>query len=98
MLRFYKAFFKIYINNIIIFNKSLKEYIQHLHTIFDLLNEKSVIFSLKKFFLNYSTVILLNQKINVFEFIIVTNKIKIIQRLQFSLKFIDLKLYLKFTD
>ena len=50
ILRFYKAFVKVYVNNIIIFNKSFKEHIQHFHIVFDLLNKKNVILSLKFFF------------------------------------------------
>ncbi len=77
-----------------IFFKILKEHVDHLCTIFHLLNFKRVILFSKKSFLSYLFVILLEQKINVFDFIVLVNKIAIIKSLNFLYKLIDLKLYL----
>lgn len=75
MLRFYRLFARAYVNNIVIFSKMLNKYVEHLYTIFDLLDSKEVILSTKKSYLEYSIVILLNQKVDVFDFIVVANKI-----------------------
>lgn len=64
---------------------------------FDLLDSKKITLLSKKSYLNYLTITLLNQKIDTFEFIVVTNKIATIKKLDFSYNFIDLKLYLKLT-
>ena len=81
-----------------IFSKTLSNYVFCLHNVFNFLNIKKIIFSLKKSFLKFLIIILLNQKIDVFEFIAIVKKIIIIQRLKFSHKLIDLKLYLRFTN
>ena len=51
---------KIYVNDIIVFNCILKKHVEHFHIIFQILNSYCINFSLKKFYLNYLTVALLN--------------------------------------
>lgn len=60
MLRFYRQFAHAYVDNIIIFNKTLNKYVKHLYIIFDLLNNKEVTLLTKKFYLKYLIVILLD--------------------------------------
>ena len=98
MLRSYHDFVRAYIDNLSIFNKFLNDHIKHLHAIFKLLNDREIILSSRKMFVDYSSVTLLNQKINVFEFIVVVDKIVAIQRLKFSYKLIDLKMYLSLIE
>ena len=98
MFRLFRYFVKTYINDIVIFSKTLTNYVFYLHNVFNFLNIKKIIFSSKKLFLKFLIVILLNQKINVFEFIAIVEKIIVIQQLKFSHKLIDLKLYLKFIN
>ena len=81
-----------------IFSKTLSNYVFYLHNLFSFLNIKKTTFSFKKSFLKFLIIILLNQKINVFEFIAIIKKIIAIQRLKFSYELIDLKLYLRFTN
>ena len=95
MLRFHKNYARAYVDDIIIFNKILKKHKKHLHAIFDLLNAKNVTLSFKKFFIEYSIVTFLNQKVDVFDLIIAVDKIDVIKCFDFSYTLIDLKLYLR---
>ena len=98
VLRPFRHFAKIYVDDIVIFSKTLSEHLKHLHAIFDLLNFKGVTLFSKKFFLRYLIVILLDQKIDVLDLIATVDKIIIIQRLDFSYKLFDLELYLRLTS
>ena len=59
LLRSHRQYAKVYVDDIVIFFKILKEYVDHLRTIFHLLNFKKVILFSKKSFLGYLFVILL---------------------------------------
>jgi len=93
LLRFYRQYIRVYVNDIVIFFKILKEYVDYLYTIFYLLNFKKVILFSKKLFLSYSLVILLRQKIDIFDLIVSINKIATIKNLNFLYKLFDLELY-----
>jgi len=97
MLRSYRYFARAYVNNIVIFSKIFENYVEHFHIIFELLDSKSVTLLLKKSFIKYSIVTFLDQKINVFDLIVVTNKIDVIKRLKFFFILIDLELYFDLT-
>ena len=84
-------------NDIIIFNRILKKYIVYLHIIFELFDLFNITLSLKKIF-DYFIVILLKQKIDVFDLITTTNKFKTILKLNFSHILKNLKNYLNFID
>ena len=88
---------KAYVNDIVIFSKILKKHKKHLHAVFDLLNAKEMILSLKKFFIKYLIVTFLNQKIDAFDLIMIINKIDVIKRLDFPYTLTDLELYLRLT-
>lgn len=98
MLRFYRDYIRAYIDNIVIFSKILEEHANYLHAIFGLLNFKEITSLSKKSYLDYSTITLLDQKIDAFELIVVANKIAAIKKLNFSYNFTNLKLYLKLTE
>ena len=98
MFRSHRQYVRAYVNDIMIFNKILMKHVQHLHAVFDLLNFKKMTLSFKKSFLDYSTVILLRQKVDAFDFIAAADKIAAIQKLDFFYILTDLKLYLKLTE
>lgn len=98
ILRSHKEYSRIFIDDIVIYSKTLKDHIQHLHTIFDLLRSRNISLSSIKIFLDYSSVQLLEQKIDAFDFITAVEKIEVIVRLQFSETFKDLEIYLEFTE
>ena len=97
IFRLHRDFVKVYVDDIIIFNKTFEKHLNHLHIIFELLDSKDIILSSKKSFLNYFIIIFLNQKIDAFDLIATKNKINVIFRLNFFYKFSDLELYLRLT-
>ncbi len=48
-----RLYIKVYINDIVIFFNMLKEYLNHLDNIFNILNKIKICFLLKKFYLTY---------------------------------------------
>ena len=95
MLRFYKNFVKIFINDIVIYFYTLKKYLIYLRKIFVLFRNKCINLVSIKFFLNYSLVILFNQRVNLFEMFIFEKKIIAIISLRFFLNFKNLNHFLK---
>ena len=65
---------------------------------FQRLNFYDINLFLKKFFLDYSTIALLDQKVDVFDLTIAVDKLKIIIKLNFSYIFKNLKIYLNFIE
>ena len=98
ILRIYRTFVKTYVDDIVVFNRTLKEHLNYLRQIFQLLNSYDIRFSFKKFFLNYSIVVLFDQKINVFELTIVVDKLVAIVNLKFFYILKNLKNYLNLID
>ena len=97
ILRIFKNFCRTYINDIVIFNKTLKKHVKHLHLIFKLFTNLNINLSSTKFFLDYLTIQFLKLKIDVFDLSTSKEKLKTIFDFKFSKIFQDLKTYLKFT-
>ena len=97
MLRPHRKYSRAYVDDIIIFSKTLDEHLRHLNFIFGLLNFKEVTLFFKKSFLDYFTVTLLRQKIDVFGLTAAADKITAIKSLDFPYKLADLKLYFDLT-
>ena len=98
LLYFHRQYIRTYVDDIVIFSKTLNEHLAHLRIIFALLNVKDVTLSVKKNFIDYSTITLLNQRINAFEFSAIIEKINVIKRFIFSYTLTDLKLYLRLIE
>ena len=81
-------------NNIIVFFKTLKKHIQHLNNIFSLFVKKNIFIKSNKTFLNYSTVQLLDQKVNLLDLTTNKKKLKIIVCLTFLCTLKKLEIYL----
>ena len=64
MLRLFKDFAKAFVNNIIIFSRTLQEHLSHLRQIFELFRSKRVSLSSIKSFIDYLFVILLGQRVD----------------------------------
>src|SRR5947207_10482812 len=65
----HKFFVCCYIDNIVIFSKTLENHLQHLNMIFSLFNKLRIILKKIKTHLNYSSIILLDQQMNNFDMI-----------------------------
>ena len=64
ILKKYCAFVRVYVNNIVIFNKTLIEHFNHLRRMFQLLKKMNIVFKSNKIYFDYFIVVLLKQKIN----------------------------------
>ena len=98
ILREFKEFCRVYIDDIIIFNKILKKHIEHFHKIFELFDRLHISLSTIKFFLEYFTIQFLNLRVNAFELFTLKEKLKAIIDFKFFETFQNLEIYLKFIE
>ena len=97
IFRNFRDFVRIYVDDIVVFFNTLEKHMTHLHSMFQRLNFYDINLSFKKFFLNYFTIALLKQKVDVFDLIIATDKLETIVKLNFSYILKNLKIYLNLT-
>ena len=95
---FYRQFFRIFMNNIMIFSYILKKHLFYLQQIFELFQFKRVNLIFINFFLNYSSIILFNQRIDNFNLFTLTKKIVVITLLRFSKNLKNLNYFLNFIE
>jgi len=98
LFRVYRAFARVYVDNIVIFFKFLKKHILHLRQIFDILAINNISIKSKKVFLEYFTVRLLDQKIDSLDLFIFEKKLKTIAKIQYFIMFQILETYLDLTS
>ena len=98
MLRPYRKFSRAYMNDIIIFFKKLEDHIQHLRSVFQLFQKRRMNLTSIKFFLKYSFITLLSQKINSLKLFTTAKKIIVIISFQFSTSLRELKYFLNFIE
>ena len=91
------TFTRDYVNNIIIFSKTLDEHVSHLHQVFQLFQDLGISLEPKKSYLGYPTVTLLGQWIDALGLTTASEKIKVISDLQFPLTLKALETYLGLT-
>ena len=78
-----------FIDDIIIFNRILKKYLKYLTIVFVLFYRLRITLKLFKIYIDYFFVILLNQYITIFDFIIVIEKLKTLKNLKHYSNLID---------
>ena len=98
MLKKFRDFVKIYIDDIVFFFVFLNQHIKHLNKDFQRFFKYDVILNSKKSFFEYSFIVLFDQIMNVFEMIIFEEKLAIIIKLTFSKIFKKLKIYVKLIN
>ena len=98
LLRIFRSFARAYVDNIVIAFTTLKEHLEHLHQVFEMLIENNIFIKLIKIFVEYSTVQLLDQKINFFDLFISKEKLLAIAKLKFSIILNQLKTYLELIE
>ena len=76
ILKKYRAFTRVYINNIVMFNKTLTKHIDHLRKIFRLFEKMNIVLKSSKIYFDYFIVALLKQKINNLKLITIKKKIE----------------------
>ena len=97
ILRKYRYFVKIYVDDIVVFFNFLKKHLRHLNLIFVLFKKYNIVIKLFKTYLNYSIVSLLEQRVDNFDLITIEKKIETIRDFKFSRTLKNLKTYFEKT-
>src|SRR6266480_1618687 len=84
ILQSYKDFAQLYINDLIIFSKILKNHKKHFSIIFFLFDKFEISLNRFKTYFRYLFIIFLDQQVNEFDMTISEKQIVIIQELKFS--------------
>ena len=98
ILKKFRDFVKIYIDDIVFFFVFLNQHIKHLNKDFQRFFKYDVILNSRKSFFEYSFIVLFDQIMNVFEMIIFEKKFAIIIKLTFLKIFKKLKIYVKLIN
>ena len=97
MLRPFKHFAKAFVDDIIIYSRTLKEHLFHLRQIFELFRHKRVSLSPTKTFIGYPSVTLLGQRVDGLGMSTSQEKIQAISDLRFPETLRDLEIFLGLT-
>ncbi len=89
---------KTYIDNVIVFSKTLKEHLNHLSQFFSLFQKLNIILKSKKPYFEYFSISLLRQRVDSLNLTIAENKLKAIVKLSFSKILKILKRFFKIID
>ena len=98
LLRSYKQFAKAYVNDIIVHFKILQKHLKHLRTLFQMFRIKRINLVVTKSFLAYSSVTLLNQRVDNLNMFTTVEKIVVIISLRFSFSLRDFEIFMKLTN
>ena len=98
ILKKYRAFARVYVNNIVMFNKTLTKHIDHLRKIFRLFEKMNIAFKSNKIYFDYFIVALLKQKINNLKLTTIKKKLKIISKLKFFIIFKLFEIYFELIE
>ena len=83
LMKSYRDFVRVYTDNIMIFNNSLKKHLNHLNKIFQLFDNYKITFKTKKIYLRYLFIFLIDQKVDSLRLTTFENKLKAIISLFF---------------
>ena len=98
ILRHHRLFVKIYVNDILIFFKSLKKHVMHLKQVFEILNQNIISINSSKFFLEFSSVNFLNQHVTSLKFSTEEQKLHAIVNLIFLKVFAQFEVYFELIE
>ena len=97
ILRPYREFSRAYIDDIVVYSRTLEEHLRHLTTIFSLFDKLRIRLKASKSYLGYPNVVLLGQRVDAFGLTTVAEKLKAITQLAFPRTLRDLETYLGMT-
>ena len=97
IIRPHREYCRAYVDDLVIFSKSLDEHLKHLRLIFQELRERNICLSAKKSFLGYPSVQLLGQKVDVLKVATSRDKLRAIALLKFPESLKQLETYLGMT-
>ena len=98
MLKPFKTFAKIYIDDIIIFFHTFEKHFHHFEKIFQLFKNHNVFVLFSKLFFNFSDITFLKQRVSSFGMSIINDKIKTIFALSFPIILKKFDYFLDFTN
>ena len=98
LLRVFRKFARAYVDDIVIFSRTTEKHATHLREIFSTPMNNNLFIKLSKAFIEYSTVSLLDQKIDSLDLTIAKKKLRAISRLHFSQTLRQLKIFLDLID
>ena len=98
MLKSFKNFVKIYIDDIMMFSKMFNEHLEHFAKIFQFFKNHNISMFFIKSFFSFFDIILLKQRVNSFEMNIMKNKIKIIFAFSFFMILKELNYFLNLIN
>lgn len=98
ILRLFRVFARAYENDVMIFSKFMKEHIRHLNEILAVFEKLNIAIKFSKICLEYSSVALLERKINSLDLSTFAKKLKVIIKLKFLVTLTKLKIYLELID
>ena len=98
LLRTFREFARAYVDDIVIFSHIKKEHKFHLRRVFIVLIENNIFIKVVKVFFDYSSISLLNQKVDSFDLITFEKKLKTISKFRFSRTLRQLEIYLSLID
>ena len=97
ILRDFRAFARAYVDDIVVFSKSLEEHLRHLNQVFALFTKLNIALKPSKTYLGYPTISLLGQRVDRFGLSTAQEKLAAILRLRFPKTLKDLETYLGMT-
>ena len=98
IFRAYRAFVRIYVNDIVMFNHFFEKYLRHFNQMFSLFVKFNITLKSFKTYLKYFIISFLKQKIDRFDLSTTQKKLIVIFKLRFSRTFKNLKIYLNMID
>ena len=97
LLREYRSFARAYVDDVVVFSKTLEEHVGHLKQIFALFSKYGISVNPAKAFLGYPSVQLLGQKVDSLGLWTAEDKLQAISRLSFPTTLAKLETYLGMT-
>ena len=97
ILRAHRSYTRAYIDNIVVFSKTLEDHLIHLNEVFNLLASLDIVLAPTKTFLGFPSTTLLGQKVDSFGMAAASEKIQAISGLASPITLQDLEHYLRLT-
>ena len=98
LLRPFKDFAKDYVDDIVIYSRTLEQHISHLRQVFSLFKRTGVALKPSKSFIAYPNIQLLGQHVDSFGLSTPTERLAVLSRLRFPRTLTALEIYLEMTD
>ena len=97
ILQPYQGYSRTYVDDIGVYAKTLSEHLSHLNTILQRLSELNIALKFRKSLIDYPSIKLPSQKVNVFGLSMTTEELRAISKLEFLKSLKQLKIYLGMT-